>query len=164
MATAIRADLGMTLLTELRTLLCQQEGMIRPMGAVAQAAIFGDGIMLPEVRAAFLRMTFVAVVIEAHLFQHEGAIGTMRVVAIAADYLAFTNRMGRHLIGLSTNILVALVTDLGLGAAIHNLAGFVHAVAAAAGDFFHFMQAVVPLDQGPPLVTLHAHGVLRLNR
>ena len=73
MAAAIRSDLCMALLTELRALFGEQKAVIRPMGTVAQAAIFSDRVMLPQVRTALLGMTIVTVVIQAQLLQHEGA-------------------------------------------------------------------------------------------
>ncbi len=73
MTAAIRADFCMALLAELRTLLGQQKAVIRSVGAVAQAAVLGNRVMLPEKWTALFSMTIVAVVIQAQLFQHERA-------------------------------------------------------------------------------------------
>ena len=91
MATAIRANLGMALLTELGALLIKQEAMDRSVGAVAQAAIFGNWIVFPEKWSPLFGMAIVAIVIQAQLLQHERAKRTMRGMTVTADYLALTD-------------------------------------------------------------------------
>ena len=85
-------------------------------------------------------------------------------MTVTAYHLAFTDAMRRHLVGLSANAVMALVTDLGLRGAVHNLTGSMHGVAASTRDLFHIVQAVMPLNQRTTLMTLQAHGVLRLHR
>ena len=73
MTAAIRFNLCVALLTKLRSLFGQQEAVIRPVGAVAQAAILGGRIMLPEKGTTLFGVTIVAVVVQAQLLEHERA-------------------------------------------------------------------------------------------
>ena len=67
--TATPADICVALLTQLRTLFGQQGGVVRPVYTVAQRAVFGDRVVLPEKRTTLFRMTDETVVIDAHLTQ-----------------------------------------------------------------------------------------------
>ena len=70
MCTAATATLrSMALLAQLRARFVQQCLVIGTMHAVAECAVFGGGIVLPQERAAFFSMTAVTVFINSELLQ-----------------------------------------------------------------------------------------------
>jgi len=90
----------------------------RDVGAVrsmAIGAIFCDGLMFPEEGTAFFGMAGEAGFIDRVFLQQLGASGTMRVVTVGANHLAFTDGVVRNLVAICALFLVARKTDLGLG-------------------------------------------------
>ena len=68
----------------------EQAGIYRSMRVVTVGAIFSNRLVLPKHRAALVGMTAVARVIDPYFFQEIGTCRAMRVVAVRAYDLAFT--------------------------------------------------------------------------
>ena len=63
------------------------------MYAVTQGAIFDYRIVFPQEGAAFFCMAGIAIVVNRELFQSGRAHGAVRIVAVAAYELVFTDGM-----------------------------------------------------------------------
>lgn len=164
MAATVRADLRMALLAELCALFFQQSFVNRAVCAVTQAAVFCHRIVLPKVGTTLLRMTLVTVVIQAQLLEHRGTVRTMGIVAVTTHHFAFPDGVSGSLVSLGAYVVMAGITDLGLGRSVHGQVGFVHIVAGCAGQFLGLMQAGMPLYHAAALVTLGTHNVLCIDR
>ena len=70
---ALATNLLVALLAQLRALPCEQCGMVRAVCTVAQAAVLGHGVVLPEKGTAFFRVTLVTVLVECQLDELVGA-------------------------------------------------------------------------------------------
>lgn len=89
----------------------------------------------------------------------------MGVMAVTAYQFVFTDRVGRGLIGLGPNGLMAGITDFRLGRAFLYLAGFMDGMATDAGHVVGFMSAGMPVQQvGITLVTFQADAILCFQR
>ena len=85
--------------------------MIGSMYAVAQAAVFTDRVMLPQERTADLRVTAVAIFVDAEFLQAGRSGGTVRIVAICADHIPFPDGVRRGTIDVSPDFVMAIHTD-----------------------------------------------------
>ena len=115
MRTSSTGYARVTLLAQLRPGLVQQCRMIRAVHIVAQGAVFGGRLVLPQERAAFFSMAVVTVLIYSELLQRCRPCRSVRVVAVAANNLVFPYWMSGYSECLRTYILMAGVAHFGLG-------------------------------------------------
>ncbi len=88
----------------------------------------------------------------------------MGIVAVTTHHFAFPDGVSGSLVGLGAYVVMAGITDLGLGRSVHGQVGFVHIVAGCAGQFLSLVQAGMPFNHAAALVTLGAHDVLCIDR
>ena len=67
--------------------------MVTAVRVVAQGAVFGNGRVLPQERAALLGMTAVTGIVHIGIDQQRVVTSIVRVVAIGAGHLAKTQRV-----------------------------------------------------------------------
>src|SRR5215510_11584812 len=163
----VPGEIGVTLLAEARPRDLQQEVIDRAVRIVAVQAVLAHRGMLPQERAALLRVTLVAIVVDGGLIQKSLAVGAMRIVAAGARHLAFANRHVRRAPNFRALVLVTLETGVRLGQ-LGQLELGRHVghdgVAIGAGESAHLMRAAAPQRAFSLLVTLQADRVVVLWR
>lgn len=124
----------------------EQRRDVGTMRAMADGAIFGYGLMLKQVWAAFFGMAGVAGFYNRVFPEQFWAGRTMRVVAIRAHYLAFADGVMRGFLALGPLLLVAGKADFWLRPLVTNpvLLGVVF-VAGCAGYIVDVVGAAVPV-------------------
>lgn len=85
------------------------------MRSVTIDTVINHGTVLPQERSALLGVTGVAGFVDVVLDQQFWPGGSMRVMAVGANHLAFTDRMVRNTMLLSTLLFVAGKTYFRLG-------------------------------------------------
>lgn len=93
----------------------QQRRDVGTVRSMATGAVFSHGLMFPEEGTTFFGMAGEAGFINRVFLQQLGTSRAMRVVAVGANHLAFTDGVVRNLVALGTLLLMAGKTDLGLG-------------------------------------------------
>lgn len=145
---------------------CFQEPVVdRTMRLVAVGTTFHNRRMLPEKRSAPLRMAGVAVFVDARLFELGRVRRAMRIMAISAGELSFSERHVRGALELSLSLKMALAANLGLGALVREdcfvaglgeleaVGGFLHdGVTVHAGEAAAGMRARLPVGLHAPLM------------
>src|SRR5262245_34896270 len=111
----VPGEIGVALLAQTRPRDLQQEVVDRAVRIVAVQAALAHRGMLPQERAALLRMASVAIVIDGGLVQKSFCVGPMRIVAARARHLAFANRHVRRAPDFRALVLVTLETGVRLG-------------------------------------------------
>src|SRR5262249_8418409 len=122
---------------------------------MAIEAIFADRIVLPEERAAFLRVALVAIVVHRIFSQHGFGGAAVRIVTVRAGDLALTYRHMRREIALGAPVLVTLEAGVrSKGRVQLESAGYVlhNCVAVAAHQSARLMRASVPVSPVAALV------------
>jgi hypothetical protein len=102
-------SLAMALLAEERHAHFQHARLIGAMGIMAVRTVFTHGLMLPQERAALLRVALVADLVDRVFGQLMRAGGAMRIVAVGTDDLAIPDGMVRALVDSGPLVLVTLV-------------------------------------------------------
>src|SRR5215475_4498540 len=160
-------EIGVTLLAEARPRDLQQEVIDRAVRIVAVQAIVAHRGMLPQERAALLRVTLVAIVVDGGLIQKSLAVGAMRIVAAGARHLAFANRHVRRAPNFRALVLVTLETGVRLGQ-LGQLELGRHVghdgVAIGAGESARLMRTAAPQRAFSLLLALRADCVVVLCR
>lgn len=149
-ATVTAAEPGnpaMTLLAQLRTLAIQQRRMVRAMHVVAQGAVLRDREVLPQEGPALLCVAGVAILVYRQLVQGRRTGAAVRIVAIAANHLAFPDGVPGSPERLGTDILVTPEADFSLGGAFAHLVGLVNGMAAGTGKILTFVDAGLPVQE-----------------
>src|SRR5262249_342511 len=101
-------QVGVTLLAQARPRYLQQEVILAAVRIGAIQTVLADWRMVPQERAALLRMAFVAVVVDSGLFEQRLPVTAVRIVAVAACHLAFAQRHVRRAPDLGPLVLVTL--------------------------------------------------------
>lgn len=104
----------MAILAEVDNLLNHQIFVSAAVRRVADDAIFRDWRMFPYPRTTFFRMAFVAKEIDGIGLDHVFCLGAVGVVAIRALDFALNDGMMRHLVGIGTDIFMAVEAHCGL--------------------------------------------------
>ncbi len=160
-------SLVMTLLTQVRSPNLQQAFLGGTMGIVTDGTVFPYGGVLPQERAALLRMALVTCLVDGVLHQLRRAGRAMGVMTVGADYLAFADRMAGTPETLGALVLVALETDIGLSSFCQNrIVQTNRVMAVCTGITGRGMGADVPVHpditrraiQGPAFMALQAHS------
>ena len=140
-------EIGVTLLAKTWPRDPEHEVVDRAVRLVAVHAVLAHRRMLPQERAALLRMALVAIVVDGGLVQKSLAVGAMRIVAGRARHLAFANRHVRRAPDFRALVLVALEARVHLGQ-LGQLELGRHVrhdrVAIRAGEVARFMRAAAP--------------------
>ena len=111
----------MALLAQLGARFVQQRLVIGSMHVVAECAVFGGRLVLPQEGPAFFSMAAVAVFIDCELFQRRRPCRSVGVVAIAANNLVLPDRMPGYTVRLCSDVLMTAVAYLGLRGALGNI-------------------------------------------
>ncbi len=144
---------------------------------MAIGAILDDRGMLPEERAASLRMTRVAIFIDACLFELRRIRGPVGIVAVCTGHLPFPERHVRRAHKLGFSLKVTLATDFGLSALVEKgslisdlgelvaVGGFLHqSVAVDASYAAARMRACLPIGLNTAPMTAKTRFVLDFRR
>lgn len=144
----------------------QHHFVIAAVGAMAVRAALHRGRMLPEERTAFVRVAFIADVVERVGLEEAVGHGPVGVVATRAVHLAFADRHVREVHLLGTLAEMALPTDLyhrGLGETGADGDVLHDHVAVRARQTAIVVRAPLPEQAGLSLVTAEADRVLLLH-
>src|SRR5581483_4625490 len=132
----------------------------RQVGAVRRVAVRAalDGrLVLPQIRAALVRVAGPAGLVDGVLLHHARAGRAVRVVAIGARHLALADRVVGDLQRVGALLPVAGEAHLGLRLLLaHPVMGSVHLVAIAASHVVHLVSAALPMRARGALVAADA--------
>ena len=108
------ATIVMAILTQSNLSFHQQCLMAAAMRTMADQTVLFHRRMLPNPWAALVSMTFVAELVVALGIDHVFCQSAVSVVAVGTFDLAFDYGMMRYLVGVGTDIFMAVEADLGL--------------------------------------------------
>lgn len=149
-----------------RLALLQQGRCCGAMRIMANRTVFGNRLMVMQKWAALLGVAFVASFIDAIFGQQCGTRRTMGVVAVGAGDLSFGDRMPGRTGQLRPLLLVAGVTNIGLGEFVSHLVLWrMNLMAGVAGYVPRLMNAAIPMRSFRILLVAgHAGRIARLGR
>ena len=143
----------------------QQIRLVRAVRRMAVQAAFADRKVLPQQRAALLRVAVVASLVDRNFLQQLRSRRAVRVVAVGANHLRLANRMVRELVAVGTLLGVAGEALLGLGGLDQDrVLADVDGMAAGAGHVVGGVLAALPVHAQTGLVAAQAHRVLHRRR
>src|SRR5262245_5279600 len=116
---------------------------------MAIEAIFANRIVLPQERAALLRVTLVAIVVHRIFSQHRFGGAAVRIVTVRAGDLALTDRHMRREVSLRAPVFMTLEAGVRSKSGVQlESAGYIlhDRVAVAAHQSARLMRAAVPVS------------------
>jgi len=105
-----------------------------------------------------------AIVIDTHLLQLCRTWCSVRIVTVAANHLAFLDRVSGDLVTLRAYILVAAETVFGLGGAFHDPGGSVDRMTASTRHVIAFVGTGWPVHKVTAPVTVRTYRVADFSR